>query len=67
MKNTWSWIKRIFLVVVIIHVGWFLYFAFTISEDIEVKDSKQNMLILLGVVCVLLLLYFFWFRKMEPL
>lgn len=67
MKNTWSWIKRIFLVVVIIHVGWFLYFAFTISEDIEVKDSKQNLLILLGVVCVLLLLYFFWFRKMEPL
>ena len=64
MKNTWSWIKRIFLVVVIIHVGWFLYFAFTISEDIEVKDSKQNLLILLGVVCVLLLLYFFWFRKM---
>ena len=66
MKNTWSWIKRIFLVIVIIHVGWFLYFAFTISEDIEVKDSKQNLLILLGVVCVLLLLYFFWFRKMEP-
>jgi len=63
MKKTWSWIKRIFLVILVLHVCWFLYFVFTLSEAIEIKDSKQNVIILLGVVLVVLLLYFFWLRK----
>lgn len=63
MKKTWSWIKRIFLVILILHVCWFLYFVFTLSEAIEIKDSKQNVIILLGVALVVLLLYFLWLRK----
>ena len=65
MKKTWQWIKRIFLVVLVIHVCWFLYFVFTLSEAIEIKDSKQNVIILVAVVMVLLLLYFSWLRKIA--
>ena len=52
-----------FFVIVIIHVSWFTYFAFTISEDIEVKDSKQNLPCTAGRGGVLLLLYFFLVPK----
>lgn len=66
MKQTWSWIKKIFLVILIIHLSWFLFFVFgNFSEAIEIKDSKQNLLLLLAVVAVILLAYFFWLRKIE--
>lgn len=63
MKKIGSWIKKIFLVILIIHVGWFLYFVFTLSEAIEIKDSKQGLLIAMAAVIVVLVLYFFWLRK----
>ncbi len=65
MKKIGSWIKKIFLVILIIHICWFLYFVFTLSEAIEIKYSKQGLLIAATAVIVVLLLYFFWFRKIE--
>jgi len=65
MKKTWTWIKRIFLVILVIHICWFLYFVFTLSEAIEIKDSKQKLLIAIAVTIILLLVYFFWLRKIE--
>jgi monofunctional glycosyltransferase len=66
MKKTWIWIKRIFLVVLVIHVCGFLFFVFAdLSGAIEIKDSKQNLLILVAVVVILLLVYFFWLRKIK--
>jgi len=64
MKKTWTWIKRIFLVVLIIHAGWFLFFVFTnFSEAIEIKEFRQKLLIFIGILSVLSLFYFFWLRK----
>lgn len=63
MKKTWTWIKRIFLVILAVHICWFLYFVFTLSEAIEIKDSKQTLLIAIATVIVLAFVYFFWLRK----
>ncbi len=64
MKKTWEWIKRIFLVVFIVHVCWFLFFVFAdFSEAIEIKEIKQKLVMLVGLVIVFLLIYFFWLRK----
>ncbi len=65
MKKAWIWIKRIFLVILVLHVCWFLYFVFTLSEAIEIKDSKQNLLILIIIIALVLLLYFSWLRKIP--
>jgi len=65
MKKTWTWIKKIFLAILVIHICWFLYFVFTLSEAIEIKDSKQTLLIAIAVTIILLLVYFFWLRKIE--
>jgi monofunctional biosynthetic peptidoglycan transglycosylase len=64
MKKIWTWIKRIFLVVFIVHVCWFLFFVFAdFSEAIEIKEIKQKLVMLVGLVIVFLLIYFFWLRK----
>jgi monofunctional biosynthetic peptidoglycan transglycosylase len=66
MKKTWTWIKRIFLVIFIIHLCWFLFFIFAnFSAAIEINEFKQKLLILLAVIIVLVLVYFFWLRKIE--
>ncbi|MBL0180943.1 MAG: monofunctional biosynthetic peptidoglycan transglycosylase [Chitinophagaceae bacterium] len=66
MKKIWTWIKRIFLVILIIHVCWFLFFVFTLSEAIEIKDSKQTLVIVIVAIIILALVYFFWLRKIKP-
>lgn len=64
MKIIWPAIKKIFLVVFIIHVCWFLYFVFTnFSGAIEIKEFKQKLLIFIGVVVVIAMLYFIKLRK----
>ncbi len=64
MKKTWTWIKRIFLVIFIVHVCWFLFFVFAdFSEAIEIKEIKQKLLIFLVVVIAFAGIYFFWLRK----
>jgi monofunctional glycosyltransferase len=64
LKTAWSLIKKIFLVVFIIHVCWFLYFVFTnFSDAIAIKDFKKSLLITSAVTVLAALVIFFWFRK----
>lgn len=64
MKTIWPVIKKILLVVFIIHVCWFLYFVFTnFSDAIAVKDFKNDFLIFLGIAVVAVIIYFIWLRK----
>lgn len=64
MKKTWTWIKRIFLVIFIVHVCWFLFFVFAdFSEAIEIKEIKQKLVILVSIAIAFVLIYFFWLRK----
>jgi len=66
MKKLWTWLKRIFLVVFIIHVCWFLFFVFAnFSAAIEIKEFNRKLLVLIAIVIVLALVYFFWLRKVE--
>lgn len=64
MKKTWTWIKRIFLIIFIIHVCWFSFFVFAdFSEAIEIKEIKPKLVILLIAVIAFVLVYFLWLRK----
>lgn len=66
MKKTWTWIKRIFLIIFIIHVCWFSFFVFAdFSEAIEIKEIKPKLVILLIAVIVFVLVYFLGLRKTE--
>lgn len=64
MKKGWKWINKIFLAILIVHLSWFLFFVFTnFSEAIEIKEFRQKLLILIGILIVVSALYFFWLRK----
>ncbi len=64
MKKIWTWIKRIFLVIFIVHVCWFLFFVFAdFSEAIEIKEIKLKLVILVSIAIAFVLIYFFWLRK----
>lgn len=66
MKKTWTWIKRIFLIIFIIHVCWFSFFVFAdFSEAIEIKEIKPKLVILLIAVIAFVLVYFLGLRKTE--
>lgn len=66
MKKTWTWIKKIFLIIFILHVCWFSFFVFAdFSEAIEIKEIKLKLVILLIAVIAFVLVYFFWLRKTE--
>lgn len=66
MKKTWTWIKRIFLIIFIIHVCSFSFFVFAdFSEAIEIKEIKPKLVILLIAVIAFVLVYFFGLRKTE--
>ena len=66
MKKTWTWIKRIFLIIFIIHVCSFSFFVFAdFSEAIEIKEIKPKLVILLIAVIVFVLVYFLGLRKTE--
>ena len=67
MKTIWPAIKKIFLVVFIIHVGWFLYFVFTnFSDAVAIKEFKWQLLVVMGIVAVAAIIYFTWLRKIKP-
>lgn len=64
MKTFWPVVKKIFLVVFIIHVGWFLYFVFTnFSDAIAIKEFKQRFLIFTVIAAVIAIAYLIWLRK----
>jgi monofunctional biosynthetic peptidoglycan transglycosylase len=56
--------KKIFLVLFIIHVSWFLFFVFTnFSDAVAIKDVKWKLLILLIGIILFAIAYFFKLRK----
>jgi monofunctional biosynthetic peptidoglycan transglycosylase len=64
LKTFWRVIKKIFLVVFIIHVCWFLYFVFTnFSGAIEIKEFKQRFLVFTVIAATIAIAYFIWLRK----
>jgi monofunctional biosynthetic peptidoglycan transglycosylase len=66
LKKTWPLIKKIFLVIFIIHVCWFLYFIFTnFSGAIEIKEFKQRFLIFVAVAIFVAIIYLVWLRKLA--
>ena len=66
MKKAWPVIKKIFLIIFIFHVCWFLYFVFTnFSGAIEIKEFKMRFLIFAGIVTVIAIAYFLWLRKIA--
>ncbi len=66
MKNLWTALKKIFIVVFIIHVCWFLYFVFTnFSDAIEIKEFKQKLLIFIAIAVVVTIIYFIWLSKIK--
>jgi monofunctional biosynthetic peptidoglycan transglycosylase len=68
LKIFWPLLKKIFIVVFIIHVCWFLFFVFSnFSDAIEIKEFKQKLLIFIGLAIILAIIYFIWLRKIGPL
>ncbi|MEI9955388.1 MAG: monofunctional biosynthetic peptidoglycan transglycosylase [Ferruginibacter sp.] len=66
MKKTWPVIKKIFLVIFIIHVAWFLYFVFeNFSDADQIKDFKKSFLIFAGIAAIIAIVYFLWLKKIT--
>lgn len=62
----WRIIKKIFLVVFIIHAGWFLFFVFTnFSDAYAVKDVKWLFLAAVIAVALFTVIYFAKLRKIK--
>lgn len=62
----WRLIKKIFLVVFIVHTCWFLFFVFTnFSDAVAVKDVKWQFLIVLIIVGLFTVIYFLRLRKVK--
>ncbi len=62
----WRIIKKIFLVVFIIHSCWFLFFVFTnFSDAYAVKDVKWQFLAALIAVALFTIIYFVKLRKIK--
>jgi monofunctional glycosyltransferase len=66
LKKRWPILKKIFLVVFILHVCWFLFFVFTnFSGAVDVKEFKQKLIIALVVIAIGAIIYFFKLRKIK--
>lgn len=62
----WRLVKKIFLVVFIIHICWFLFFVFTnFSDAVAVKDVKWQLLVVLIIVALFTVIYFLRLRKIK--
>lgn len=65
-KKSWRIIKKIFLVVFIIHVGWFLFFVFAnFSDAVAIKDFKWQLAVLLGAAVLFAIIYLVRLRKIK--
>lgn len=65
-KKLWRILKKIFLVVFIIHAGWFLFFVFSnFSDAVAIKDFKWNLLAMLIAAVVFAIVYLVWLRKIK--
>ena len=66
MKNLWHIFKKIFVVIFIIHISWFLYFVITtFSDAAEKTDFKNKLLILIVIVAAVIAIYFLWLQKIK--
>lgn len=65
-KKLWRILKKVFLVVFIIHTGWFLFFVFSnFSDAVAIKDFKWQLLAMLIASAVFALIYLVWLRKIK--
>jgi monofunctional glycosyltransferase len=67
MKKIWTWMKRIFFWVFMLHMIWFLVFLtqkFSVV-GFAVENLKTKMLIVGMIVLVAGLTYYFWLRHIE--
>jgi monofunctional biosynthetic peptidoglycan transglycosylase len=67
MKKIWTWMKRIFFWVFMLHMIWFLIFLVQKFSVVgfAVENLKTKMLIVAAVVLVVGLMYYFWLRHIE--
>jgi monofunctional biosynthetic peptidoglycan transglycosylase len=67
LNKAWSIVKKIFLVIFIIHTSWFLIFLVQkFSEtDFIVTNLKTKVIFVCGGTLVLALVYYFWLRKIS--
>jgi monofunctional glycosyltransferase len=66
LKKRWPNLKKIFLVIFITHVCWFLFFVFTnFSGAVDVKEFKQKLVIAIVVIIIAATVYFFKLRKIK--
>lgn len=67
LKKTWLLLKKIFGVVFIVHVGWFLVFIFEkfSVSDFTITNLKTKVLLVCGGLLAIGLLYYFWLRKIP--
>lgn len=65
MKKNWMLLKRIFLLIFIVHLSFFLFFIFQKFSvaGFTVENLRTKMLVLLAVALVCALVYFFWLRR----
>lgn len=62
----WSLTKKIFLGILILHVGWFVIFMSQMSvEDFASESLKKTSLFLTAFLLGIVAFYFFWWRKFE--
>lgn len=65
-KKLWRILKKVFLVVFIIHTGWFLFFVFSnFSDAVAIKDFKWKLLTVLIAAAVFAIIYLVWLRKIK--
>jgi monofunctional glycosyltransferase len=66
LKNPGTNLKKLFLVIFIIHVCWFLFFVFTnFSDAVDVKEFKQKLIIAIAIIAIAAIIYFFRLRKIK--
>jgi monofunctional glycosyltransferase len=66
VKNYRQIIKKIFLLIFIIHLCWFLFFIFTnFSGAVAIKEFRWKLLVLLSIIAFTALLYFIKLRKIK--
>lgn len=66
-SNWWSICKKIFLVIFLVHLVWFLVFIFQKFpvEDFAVENLKTKTFIAIAIVLAGGLIYFFWLRHYK--
>jgi monofunctional glycosyltransferase len=66
LKKRWLILKKIFLVIFIVHICWFLFFVFTnFSGAVDVKEFKQKLIIAIVIIAVAAIIYILKLRKIK--